>query len=354
VTTVAATTSGSRITPRRRERPLSLGDVPVRAASGHPVGAAARHRASRPGPTAAPARTPTAAVVRTDRLRATTHATLPSPDKDGMVSTQIAGSTSHAGFCGRHAGRSMPLRVWNAGHLAGILDTKGTSGPCRRVVSVELSRPLRVVTPTLDGDLLAVLARADVAFTGRQLARLVGASGEGARLALTRLVLQGVVERQAAGAAQMFRLNRDHLAAGPILALASLREELLTRIRAQLAGWDPPPEYAAMFGSTARGEERADSDIDVFVLRPAGVPSDHEGWRSQVTQLERDITRWTGNDTRVLELDLTDVDEAAASGAERAFEAAGSVADDVLRDGIPLAGDPNELRRGRRSLRSAR
>jgi hypothetical protein len=47
-------------------------------------------------------------------------------------------------------------------------------------VAVELSRPLSTVTPTLDGDVLAVLARSDAAFTTGQLHRvLTSASEEG-------------------------------------------------------------------------------------------------------------------------------------------------------------------------------
>src|SRR5512142_2569560 len=96
---------------------------------------------------------------------------------------------------------------------------------------VELSHTLRVVTSALDGDVLGVLARADAAFTGREIARLVGASKEGTRHVLARLVEQGIVRREPAGAAQMYRLNRDHLAAPAIIELAGLREELLQRLR---------------------------------------------------------------------------------------------------------------------------
>lgn len=210
---------------------------------------------------------------------------------------------------------------------------------------------MRVVTAALDGDLLAVLAGADMAFTGRQLARLVGASSEGARLALTRLVAQGIVRRDAAGAAWMYRLNRDHLAAPAILALAGLRATLLDRLRGVLAGWQPAPEYAALFGSAARGQERPDSDLDICLVRPAEVAVDDPRWRSQVADLEAAVTRWTGNDTRVLELAAGDIPDALDTA---------SVLDDVLRDGIPLAGEIAALRRvggehrRTRSLPSAR
>jgi hypothetical protein len=210
---------------------------------------------------------------------------------------------------------------------------------------VELSHTLRVVTSALDGDALEVLARADAAFTGREVARLIGASKEGTRQALARLVEQGIVRREPAGAAQMYRLNRDHLAAPAIIALAGLREELLQRLRGTLADWRPAAVYAALFGSAARGRERPDSDLDVFLLRPAGISADHPAWDAQVTVLADRATAWTGNDTRILQIgidELGDVDEP------------GGVLDDVLRDGIPLTGTESALRRARRSVRSPR
>jgi predicted nucleotidyltransferase len=83
--------------------------------------------------------------------------------------------------------------------------------------------------------------------------------------------------------------------------------ELIAEITGQpverlLAQWRPAPTYAAMFGSTARGQERPDSDVDLFRLRPGNVAFDDQDWRRQVGELERDLTRLTGNDTRVLEI----------------------------------------------------
>jgi hypothetical protein len=201
------------------------------------------------------------------------------------------------------------------------------------IVAMESSRPLRVVTAALDGDLLTVLAGGDAAFTGRQLARLVDASSEGVRKVLARLVAQGIVTQDVAGAAHLYRLNRDHLAAPAVIALAGLRAGLIDRLRTAIAEWRQQPAYAALFGSVARGEDRADSDLDICVVRPDGLGPDDTVWRRQVAELETAATRWTGNDTRVLELSSADV------------VADASVADDVLRDGIALAGDPAALRR---------
>src|SRR5277367_265753 len=99
-------------------------------------------------------------------------------------------------------------------------------------ICVQLDRPLLVVTPTVDGDILAALARADAAFTGRGLHRLVGRhSADGVRRAAERLARQGVVDVTVVGPSKLYRLNRDHLAAAHIIAIANLREEFLDRVR---------------------------------------------------------------------------------------------------------------------------
>lgn len=99
---------------------------------------------------------------------------------------------------------------------------------------MDLKHPFAVVTPTVDGDVLAVLAGAEAAFTGREVHRLVGQYSEaGVRKVLGRLVEQGIVLVERAGPSYLYRLNRDHLAAPQIIALAGLRAELLGRLRAR-------------------------------------------------------------------------------------------------------------------------
>ncbi len=64
---------------------------------------------------------------------------------------------------------------------------------------------------------------ADVTFTTGQVHRILNhSSEEGIRKVLSRLVRQGVVLVDRAGHAYAYRLNSEHLAAEPILALAKL------------------------------------------------------------------------------------------------------------------------------------
>ena len=192
---------------------------------------------------------------------------------------------------------------------------------------MQLNRPFATVTPTLDGDVLTVLARHDVTFTTGQIRRiLTDFSEEGIRKVLTRLVRQGVVLADRVGNAYAYRLNKEHLAATPIQALANLTSTFLTQLERYLEAWEQPPVYAALFGSAAQGAMTVDSDLDIFLVR------DHDTsesvWARQVDELAATVTRWTGNDARTVEYTLTELRGARGEPMVR----------DVLDHGLTVAG----------------
>jgi hypothetical protein len=192
---------------------------------------------------------------------------------------------------------------------------------------MELNRPLATVTPTLDGDVLAVLAQQEVTFTTGQLHRVLNRySEEGIRKVLRRLARQGVVHSERVGNAYSYRLNREHLAAGPIIELSRLAHTLLQRLEDRLAGWAFPPTYAAVFGSAARGTMTEDSDLDLLLVRADDTPVDI--WDEQVGELIADVTRWTGNDTRPLEYTVSELTAARAELVLR----------DAQKEGLTVAG----------------
>jgi predicted nucleotidyltransferase len=202
---------------------------------------------------------------------------------------------------------------------------------------MDFRHPLRVITPTLDGDVLAVLARADTDFSGREVHRAVGHSSHtGVRRCLARLVGEGVVLERPAGNAILYHLNRDHLAAPAIEALATVRIRLFERLRETIRGWEVPPAVAAVFGSVARGEADASSDLDLFLLRPDAIDEDHATWRDQVAALEEAAFAWTGNDARTLEYSEAELPTITREEP---------VIDEISRDGIALVGDLRVLSR---------
>jgi predicted nucleotidyltransferase len=201
---------------------------------------------------------------------------------------------------------------------------------------MDFRRPFTVVTPTLDGDVLSTLATADVEFSGRELARRTGhGSTEGVRRAADRLATEGVVLRRAAGGAHLYRLNRDHVAAGWIEGLATLPEQLIDRLRTVIAGWDEAASLAFVFGSVARRQATSSSDLDILIVRRRDCDPDSDMWRSQLVDLQQAATALTGNDTRVLEIGEEDL------GGGRIEP----VLEDVLREGIELLGSRRKLQR---------
>jgi predicted nucleotidyltransferase len=207
---------------------------------------------------------------------------------------------------------------------------------------VELNRPLATVTPTLDGDVLAVLARHGATFTTGQMHRILTQhSEEGIRKVLRRLTGQGIVLSERVGNAFAYRFNHDHLAAQHIVGLARIQETFLDRLEGLLESWLSPPVYAAVFGSAARGQMATSSDIDLLLVRPRAA-SDAE-WEDQVSDLAVTVTRWLGNDTRVMEFTESEI---VLRGREE------PVLNDVLREGLTVAGRRSWLTKQLRTGRS--
>ncbi len=210
---------------------------------------------------------------------------------------------------------------------------------------MELQRPLAVVTPTIDAEVLCVLAGADAAFTGRQVARLIPShSQKGVHNVLRRLAEQGIVTIAVAGSAHLYRLNTDHLAAAYIIGLCQVKNQLRQRVTELVQRWAVPAETVILFGSAARGDMRPTSDIDLFVVRPGSV--DDALWLEQVAQLAEKVTAWTGNDARVVEMTPGEFRDGLDEG------------DDLLTsirdEGQALFGDPSSLHRLGRAVRKAR
>jgi hypothetical protein len=205
---------------------------------------------------------------------------------------------------------------------------------------MDFRRPLQVITPTLDGDVLTVLARAEAEMTGRELQRVIGrGSHQGIRNAADRLAEQGVVARRSAGNANLYQLNRDHVAASWIEGLASLPAQVLDRLRDAINEWRQPPVLVVLFGSVARGEATRGSDLDLLVVRPADCGPDEPVWQQQLSMLQTHASAWTGNDTRILEFGEQELTDGEPQ----------QVLTDAARDGIELYGTLRLLRRGSRA-----
>lgn len=198
---------------------------------------------------------------------------------------------------------------------------------------MDLSNPLATVTSSLDADVLQVLAATTGFCTAAEVHRRSGrGSDEGIRKVLDRLTEQGIVSADRSSRYALYRLNRDHLAARYIIALAVLRMEVIEAIKADQAAWTIPPLHSSLFGSYARGTADMRSDIDVLVVRPEGLGPEDATWLDQVGLLQDHIQAWTGNPAQIIDI--------APETLGRMAREADPLVQSWRADHVPLAGEP--------------
>jgi predicted nucleotidyltransferase len=168
---------------------------------------------------------------------------------------------------------------------------------------VDFVRPIEAIVPGAQGRVLAVLAETTAELNLRTIARLSGVSQAQASRVLPHLVQLGVVERREVPPSSLFRLVPEHVAARAILDLARATDTVLDEIGRSAGALPRPPVSVIVFGSFARREARAVSDVDVVVVRPADVDEDDERWATSIEQWRTDVRRLTGNPVEVLEFD---------------------------------------------------
>lgn len=166
---------------------------------------------------------------------------------------------------------------------------------------MDLSHPLKLVTPTLDASVLQVLTATTSWMTGGEVHRRSGVgSRDGVRRVLLRLVEQGIVLGQEQRHATLYLLNRDHVGVDAIIALTRVRQEIITRIQSTIATWLQAPLNASLFGSFARGEAGPESDIDLLVVGSHSKVAQEDQWADQIDRLAVSIERWTGNPAHIV------------------------------------------------------
>jgi len=202
---------------------------------------------------------------------------------------------------------------------------------------VNLSEPIASVIPGAYGPILAALFRTGVPLSGRQIAGLVEGKVSRSRVndVLRELAAHGLVCEAVHPPAILYTVNRNHVAAEALEALVELRPRLLDRMRADIAHWEPSAISVLLYGSVARGEGNANSDIDVLVVRPDAVSAEETTWRNQVDQFVDRVQTWSGNACEVLELSDAEFTTAMTRGRKLERE--------LRRDAICLGGEAPDM-----------
>ena len=184
---------------------------------------------------------------------------------------------------------------------------------------MDLRRPLDVITPTLDAEVLTVLAsRPEHQVTTGDVQRLVERRfGEvrslpGIRRTLQRLAGQGIVASRRAGHVGVYWFDCEHIAAAAVIELAQVRERLIDRVARRVREWSVQPLYGAVLGdppssSRADGASTSRHAFHVLLVPPELDRGDGDGldgdrWAVAVSGLVEDVHAWTGSEVVVHEI----------------------------------------------------
>lgn len=199
------------------------------------------------------------------------------------------------------------------------------------------AEPFGGLIPGARGAVLAALLRTDEPMTGRQIHGLMAGnyslwSIQEALKALTQL---GLLETRTIGRAGIHTINEDHAFVAPLRALVDPVAELKAAIAEAI---DSEVQAVILFGSVARGESNANSDIDLAVI---AAPT----WDQRV-ELQDSVRTRLGNDCDVLLFTEAEFRRLSAAGEP--------VVSDILRDGVALVGTKPRRKRRRRQPPSER
>ena len=170
---------------------------------------------------------------------------------------------------------------------------------------MDVASPISSVVPTLDGPVLEVLVGTAIPLSLSEVHRRSARGAlSGVRRVLQRLVKEGVVLDVPGG----YLLNREHIAADAVEALALLRGEFLTRLRAEVSSWSYQPDVVGIFGSFARRDGDSASDIDIVIVGEQLCPDE------VLDDLARRVLAWTGNRAQVMALTQRDLRRLRSTG----------------------------------------
>ena len=170
---------------------------------------------------------------------------------------------------------------------------------------MDLQLPMRSVIPTIEADMLYLFSRIAAELSGAQVHRLIpgNRSVRGVQKALNRLADQGLIWKTERTNLSLYKRNPGHLAWPAVDALAALSTSMEQKISELIAKWQIQPISVSMFGSGARRDGGAQSDIDLLIIEPGEVPDDGI-WEDEVETLTESLTAATGNVVQILSLSV--------------------------------------------------
>ena len=187
-----------------------------------------------------------------------------------------------------------------------------------------------IVLPRATAAVFRVLVGTDASFSIRQLARVAGVSAPRAVEIVNHASERGLILVEQAGRSRMCRFNSEHLAAGAVIELVTIRQRMLRAIEDEIASWSIAPLHASLFGSAARGDGNTNSDLDLLLVRTEAEPSDE--WEEQKYTSGVRLRSKIGNHVSWFDISLTEM--------KRAMRETEPIIAEWKKDSICLSGLP--------------
>lgn len=119
---------------------------------------------------------------------------------------------------------------------------------------------------TLGGVLALLFGKPDRAYYTREIVKQVGTGGSQVNKELGRLVAAGLILREQRGNLVFYRANPGAAVYPELVGLVGKSFGIPDRLRRFIEPLADRIQYAGVFGSVARGEHRADSDVDLLLV----------------------------------------------------------------------------------------
>ena len=137
--------------------------------------------------------------------------------------------------------------------------------------------------------LMQLLLHPDSSYHVRELARLTDTTPGTLHKELARLASAGLLLREQQGNQVRYRANRDCPVFPELAGLMRKTGGAVPVLADALQALTPAPQLALIFGSLARGEENARSDVDLLVIGDAAFGDAVKALYPAQLQLQREI-----------------------------------------------------------------
>ena len=143
--------------------------------------------------------------------------------------------------------------------------------------------------------ILRFLIKSGVSMNGREIGKAVGLSHVRCHTILKELSEQGIVSLRRIGRSTVYEIQEDHIVVKDWLEPLFRKEELLVQNLAQVVidYLTTKPLSIILFGSIAKNQDQAGSDIDLLLIMPGSA--DLKRCNEAIMKSEEQVTKLYGN-----------------------------------------------------------